>query len=59
MHRASNISNVWQGMITIIVTNRGWYSNRKKGHSRFLYSIRISLVDRVLKWFKAGLEGAH
>ena len=44
MHRASNISNIGQGAITIIVTNRGGHSNRKKVHSRLLNSIRISLV---------------
>ena len=44
MHRASNISNIGQGTITIIVTNRGGQSNRKKVHSRLLISIRISLV---------------
>ena len=43
MHRASNISNIGQGTITIIVTNRGGQSNRKKVHSRLLNSIRISL----------------
>ena len=49
MHRASNISNLGQGTITIIITNRGGYSNRKKGHSRLLYSIRISLVAGTFK----------
>ena len=44
MHRASNISNIGQGAITIIVTNRGGHSNRKKVHSRLLNSIRISLI---------------
>ena len=43
MHRASNFSNIGQGAITIIVTNRGGQSNRKKVHSRLLNLIRISL----------------
>ena len=46
MHRASNFSNIGQAAITIIVTNRGGRTNRKKGHSRLLNSIRISLVSR-------------
>ena len=44
MHRALNISNIGQGAITIIVTNRGGQSNRKKGHSRLFNLIRISLM---------------
>ena len=44
MHRASNFSNIGQSVNTIIVTNRGGQSNRKKGHSRLFNSIRISLV---------------
>ena len=44
MHRASNFTNIGQAAITIIVTNRGGRSNRKKGHSRLLNLIRISLV---------------
>ena len=44
MHRASNFSNIVQDPINIIVTNRGDQSNRKKGHSWLLNSIRISLI---------------
>ena len=44
MHRVSNISNIGQGVITVIVTNRGVQNNCKKGHLRLLNSIRISLV---------------
>ena len=46
IHRASNFSNIGQGVITIIVTNRGGQSNSKKVHSRLLNSIRISLLAR-------------
>ena len=45
MHQASNFSNIGQGAITIIVTNRGGLSNRKKGHSRLFNLIRISLLS--------------
>ena len=44
MHRASDFSNVGQGAINVIVTNRGGQSNCNKGHSRLFNSIRISLV---------------
>ena len=43
MHRASNILNIGQGAITVIVTNRGCQNNCTKGHSRLLNLIRISL----------------
>ena len=43
MHRESQFSNTGQCSITIIVTNRGGQSNRKKGHSRLFNLIRISL----------------
>ena len=49
MHRASQFSNTGQCAITIIVTNRGGQSNRKKGHSRLFNSIRISLVFKTDK----------
>ena len=60
MHRASNFTNIGQGAITIIVTNRGGQSNRKKGQSRLFNSIRISLeVLRMMElserlWIKDG-----
>ena len=44
MHRASNILNIGQGAIIIIVNNRGGQRHRIKGHSRLFNSIRISLV---------------
>ena len=43
MHRESQNSNTGQCSITITVTNRGGQSNRKKGHSRLINSICISL----------------
>ena len=54
MHRASNFSNIGQGAITIIVSNQGCQSNRKKGHSRLFYSIRISLLPSPPKSYTAG-----
>ena len=36
MHRASNFSNIGQSAITIIVTNRGGWSNRKRYHLYFI-----------------------
>ena len=56
MHRASNFSNIGQGAITIIVTNRGGRSNRKKGHSQLLNSIRISLTQTDLAEGKVGMN---
>ena len=49
--RASNISNIGQGAITIIVTNQGGQSNHKKVHSQLLNSIRVSLVSVSLVYF--------
>ena len=51
MHRASTISNIGWGTITIIVTIRGGESNRKKDHSRLLNSIRISLMATYLCFY--------
>ena len=56
MHRASNFSNVGQGAINLIVTNRGGQSNRNKGHSRLFNSIRISLLYMDNKIFKELLK---
>ena len=36
MHRASNFLNIGQSAITIIVTNRGGWSNRKRYHLYFI-----------------------
>ena len=54
MHRALNFSNIGQGAITIIVTNRGGQSNHKKGHSRLFNSIRISLLRKHLSFLVNG-----
>ena len=48
MHRASTISNIGWGTITIIVSIRGGESNRKKDQSRLLNSIPISLLPSLL-----------
>ena len=48
-NRALPNSNIEYLMITVIVGNRTIVGNRKKGHSRLLNSIRISLVYIVLK----------
>ena len=59
MHRASNISNIGQGVIIIIVINRGGQSNRKKVHSQLLNSIGISLLCTTRLQVYLGLFGAE